>query len=307
MDYTEIKKVIEQVYNLILNEENKGQQASYIPELSRVNGESFGIHITTIQNEEFGLGDNTGKFSIQSIAKVLSLCLAFKIMGETIWERLGVEPAGTAFNSLVQLENDKGIPRNPFINSGALVICDMLISHFRNPEEEFLNFVRDVSDNPLLDYSQKIADSEKSAGYRNVALCNFIKSFGNIRNEPSTVLDFYFKLCSLEMNCGELTRTFLFLANGGNKLSDNKSILTKSQTKRINALLLTCGFYDESGEFAFKVGLPGKSGVDGGIIAIQPNEFCISIWSPRLNEKGNSYRGLKFLELFTTNTQVSIF
>ncbi len=307
MDYNEIKEIIEQGYNSVINEDNKGQLASYIPELATVNAESFAIHLTSIQNEDFGIGNYTDKFSIQSIAKVLSLCLAFKIHGETIWERLGVEPAGTAFNSLIQLENDKGIPRNPFINSGAMVICDMLISHFRNPEEEFLNFVRDVSDNPLLNYSQKIADSEKSAGYRNVALCNFIKSFGNIKNEPSRVLDFYFKLCSLEMNCMELTRTFLFLANGGTKLSDNKSILNASQTKRINALLLTCGFYDESGEFAFKVGLPGKSGVGGGIIAIQPNEFCISVWSPRLNEKGNSYRGLKFLELFTTNTRLSIF
>lgn len=301
------KDTIEQIYNTVKNDENKGKLANYIPELAKVDPNNFGVHISTINNNDFGFGDYTDKFSIQSISKVLSLCLAYKIYGESIWERLGVEPSGSAFNSLVQLESDKGIPRNPFINAGALVICDILISHFKNPKEAFLDFIRDISDNQSINYSQNIAESEKSIGYRNIALCNFIKSFGNIKNEPSQVLDFYFNLCSIEMNCNELSKTFLFLANEGSKLSDTKTILNKSQTKRINALMLTCGFYDESGEFAFKVGLPGKSGVGGGIIAIHPNKYSIGIWSPLLNEKGNSYRSMKFLELFTTETQLSIF
>jgi len=301
------KEIIEEIYHKVRNEENKGQLASYIPELANVDSEKFGVHISTIEQYEFGIGNYTEKFSIQSIAKVLSAGLAYKILGEQIWTRLGVEPSGTAFNSLVQLEADKGIPRNPFINSGALVICDILISQLKNPKEDFLAFAREVSGIQDLNFSKKIADSEKSAGYRNVALCNFIKSFGNIKNEATEVLDFYYCLCSLEMNCLELSRTFIFLANDGYLLGKKIRVFNKSRTKRINALMQTCGFYDESGEFAFKVGLPGKSGVGGGIIAIHPGKYTIAIWSPVLNEKGNSYRGMRFLEKFTTKTQSSIF
>ena len=173
--------------------------------------------------------------------------------------------------------------------------------------EDFITFVRDISDNQRLNYSRKIAESEKSVGYRNTALCYFIKSFGNIKNHPEEVLEFYFNLCSIEMTCVELSQTFLFLANQGRKTTDNKDILTLSQTKRINAIMQTCGLYDESGEFAYEVGLPGKSGVGGGIIAIHPNNYSIAVWSPRLNAKGNSYRGMKFLEQFTTKTGSSIF
>jgi len=138
-------------------------------------------------------------------------------------------------------------------------------------------------------------------------LCNFIKSFGNIHNDPTEILDFYFNMCSIEMDCSELSKSFLFLANRGQKLSDNQPILNNSKTKRINALMQSCGFYDESGEFTFKVGLPGKSGVGGGIIAVYPDNYAIAVWSPKLNKKGNSYRGVRFLEEFTTRTESSIF
>lgn len=304
MFFTEI---IEAVYERIKRIDYKGHLASYIPELSKVNPESFGVYISTINNFNFGIGDYSDKFSIQSIAKILSICLAYRIVGEKIWKRVGVEPSGTTFNSLVQLEADKGIPRNPFINAGAIVICDILISNLKNPKEEFLAFVRSISNDSEINYSSKISESEKNVGYRNVALCNLIKSFGNIENEPSEVLDFYFNLCSLEMNCKQLSELFMFLANDGCSLFENKQILTQSQSKRINALMQTCGLYDESGEFAFKVGLPAKSGVGGGIVAIHPKQYTIVVWSPRLNAKGNSYKGMKFLEEFTTKTKLSIF
>lgn len=304
MDY---QQIIEETYQLIGKEEDFGEVARYIPELSKVEPAKFGVHLTTIQNEEFGIGNNLERFSIQSIAKVFSLTLAYRLLGEKIWKRLGVEPSGTSFNSLVQLETDHGIPRNPFINAGAIVICDILISQLKNPKADFLTFIRDISDNPALDYSPHIAESEKSVGYRNVALCNFIKSFGNIKNQPEAVIDFYFSLCSIEMSCKELSHAFLFLANGGLKVSNQKEIITPSQAKRINAIMQTCGLYDESGEFTFKVGLPGKSGVGGGIIAIHPNRYTIATWSPRLNKKGNSHRGVRFLEEFTTGTKLSIF
>jgi len=301
------KNIIEKAYKLTNSLKNEGELATYIPELANVDPSNFGVHMTKVDGSHFGIGNHLEKFSIQSIAKVLSLALAYKILGEKIWERIDVEPSGTKFDSLLLLETNNGIPRNPFVNAGAIVICDILISHLNNAREEFLDFVRNLSDLPQLTYSDKIADSEKAHGYRNIALCNFIKSFGNIENEPAEVLDFYFDMCSLEMNCQQLSYTFAFLANGGRKLTGGQEIISISQSKRINALMLTCGFYDESGEFAFKVGLPGKSGVGGGIVALYPHNYAIAVWSPKLNPKGNSFKGMKLLEEVTTHSELSIF
>jgi glutaminase len=304
MNYQEI---IEEIYSDIKLKENPGRVASYIPELATVDPDKFGVFLTTIDNQQYSVGDWHEKFSLQSIAKVFSLSLAYKMLGGDIWRRVGVEPSGNPFNSLVQLEHDKGVPRNPFINAGAIVICDILQSSLAHPKVELLEFVRDISDNPNIDYCPIIAESEKSQGFRNVALINFIRSFGNIKNDINTVLDLYFDLCSIRLSCEELSKTCMFLANNGQKISDGKAILNGSKTKRINAIMQTCGFYDEAGEFAYKVGLPGKSGVGGGIVAICPNKYSIAVWSPRLNKKGNSYRGMKFLEHFTTKTKLSIF
>ncbi len=304
MSYQEI---IEGLFSSVKQEENIGSLATFIPELGNVDPDKFGIHLTSVDGLSYGIGDHEETFSIQSIIKVPSLALAYKLKGESLWTRLGYEPSGTPFNSLVQLENDRGIPKNPLINSGALVISDVLISNLTNPREDFLEFVRKASDNSSISYSPRIAASEKSAGYRNTALCNFIKSFGNIRNDPEEVLDFYFDQCSIELSCRELSEAFLFLANNGLAPPDNDRVMTVSQVKRINAIMQTCGLYDESGEFAFKVGLPGKSGVGGGIVAIHPGQYSIAVWSPVLNKKGNSYRGVKFLEQFTTRTELSIF
>lgn len=300
------QEILTQIYKNVKTQ-NSGNVADYIPELAKINPEKFGIYIHFLNEENFGIGDFEERFSIQSISKVFSLALVYKILGEKIWERVGVEPSGNSFNSLVQLETDLGIPRNPFINAGALVICDMLLDLLENPKEDFLEFVRDIAENPRISYQNTVAQSEKDHGYRNIALCNFIKSFGNINNEPEKVMDLYFNMCSLEMSCSELSIAFSFLANSGKKISDGKEILTSSKAKRINALMQTCGFYDESGDFSFRVGLPGKSGVGGGIVALMPKQYVISVWSPRLNEKGNSHRGIQFLEIFTTETQESIF
>jgi len=299
--------LIEKIYNEVKKEADKGKVASYIPELLSVNHDSFGVYITSIDKKGFGVGNCNDKFSIQSIAKVITLSLAYSIVGEAIWKRLDVEPSGTSYNSLIQLEADKGVPRNPFINAGALVIVDILISNLKAPKEEFLSYIRELSNNKTIDYSSTIAASEKAAGYRNVALCNFIKSFNNIENDPSDVLDLYFDICSIEVTCKELSELFLFLANNGENLFNAKEVINISQSKRINAIMQTCGFYDESGEFAFRVGLPGKSGVGGGIVAVHPSQYVIAVWSPRLNEKGNSYKGMQFLERFTTESQLSIF
>jgi glutaminase len=299
--------VLDSIYKQVMTFENTGAIARYIPELAKVNPNKFGVHITTLNDDNFGVGDSEEKFSIQSIAKVLSLSLAYTIKGVELWKRVDVEPSGTPFNSLVQLEYHHGIPRNPMINAGAIVICDVLLSSLEDPKKGLIEFIRKVSQIPSIDYNDKIAQSEKSVGYQNRALVNLMKALGNIENEAEEVLALYFSLCSIEMTCRELSRTFLFLANDGIEPISKKTILSHSRSKRVNAIIQTCGFYDEAGEFSFRVGLPGKSGVGGGIMAIHPENFCIAVWSPKLNKKGNSHRGMKFLELFTTETGSSIF
>ncbi len=284
-----------------------GQVADYIPELAYVNPDQFGVHLTTVGGEEFAFGDAEKRFSIQSIAKVFTFVLAYSRVKSTIWERTGLEPAGTPFNSLIQLEYDKGIPRNPLINAGAIVICDILASELASPKENILSFIRRITGNQSIDYNSKVALSEKKTGYRNYALVNLMKSFGNIKNDIDKVMEIYFHICSIEMSCKELSQSFLFLANNGIVPYSGERILSVSRTKRVNALMQTCGFYDEAGEFTFKVGLPGKSGVGGGIVAVHPEKYAIAVWSPRLNKKGNSYKGMLFLEEFTTKTSSSIF
>jgi glutaminase len=301
------KKIIEDIYLKVKNVDNIGEVANYIPELALVDATNFGVNITNISKESFGVGDFNTKFSIQSISKLLALTLAYKLEGEALWKRVDVEPSGNPFNSFLQLETDLGKPRNPFINSGAIVVCDVLLSHLKNPKDDFLEFCREISSNATLNYNEKVAQSEKDTGFRNIAICNFIKSFGNIKNKVSEVIDFYFHVCSLEMSCKELSEIFLFLADEHFSTMKGNRVLTMAQAKRINAIMLTCGFYDESGEFAFRVGLPGKSGVGGGIVAIHPDKYCIAVWSPKLNKQSNSYKGMLFLEKFTTRTESSIF
>jgi glutaminase len=287
--------------------ENAGAVATYIPELGHVDQEKFGLHLTTIDQRNFHLGDSEEKFSIQSIAKVLAMTLAFDLESDRLWRRVGVEPSGSAFNSLVQLEYEQGIPRNPLINAGALAVCDILVSRLAQPKRDFIEFVRRVSGHQSIDYCPRVAESEKLFGHRNAALVNLMKSFGNINNDIDVVLDFYFHLCSIEMTCNELSHSFLYLAANGVNPMTGEVVVSASKSKRINAVMQLCGFYDEAGEFSFKVGLPGKSGVGGGIIAVHPGLYSIAVWSPRLNQKGNSHRGMRILEFLTTQTSSSIF
>lgn len=302
----EYAKILEEIQQDLLDFPAIGKVTTTIPELATINPDKFGIHLTTINSIDYGIGDSEEKFSIQSISKALTVALAFSFLDENIWKRVGVEPSGTAFNSLIQLEYEKGIPRNPFINSGAIVIADMLVSCLKNPKEDFLTFIRMISGSASIDYNYAVAQSEKDTRFRNAALANFLKSFGNIENDVDDVLDFYFHQCSIEMTCQELAHSFFFFANEG-KTKDGKQILSRSQVKRLNALMQTCGFYDESGEFTYKVGLPGKSGIGGGIVALYPNVFVVATWSPKLNKKGNSELGMHALEALTTKTGMSVF
>ena len=232
--------------------------------------------------------------------------MAMGLIGEKIWDRVDVEPSGDPFNHLSLLEQENGIPRNPLINAGAIVIADILVSELKNPKAEFLEFVHKVSGDTSITYDEKVAHSEKATGFKNYAAANLLKSYGNLKNNVIEVLDFYFYQCSLSMSCTQLCNTFYLFINRG-KCLQNHDFLTVSQVKRINAIMLTCGFYDEAGEFAFEVGLPGKSGVGGGIVALLPKKFCVAVWSPGLNPKGNSTRGMAALERLTTLSDLSIF
>jgi len=299
--------MLETLYGDVLAVPDHGQVAIYIPELAGVDPDKFGVHLATLDGRRFGAGDQDERFSIQSIVKVPSLALAFKDCGESLWERVGVEPSGDPFNSLAQLEYEHGIPRNPLINAGAIVICDILCSLYADPLAAFLQFVSEISGLPEIAVNADVAASEWEHGFRNAALINMMKSYGNVVNDIDRVLDLYFHQCAIEMSCRELADTFLFFANHGRQVGGGEALLTSSMTKRLNAVMLTCGFYDEAGEFAYKVGLPGKSGVGGGIVAIHPGHYAVAVWSPRLNMKGNSVKGMRLLEVLTTRTGFSIF
>ena len=303
MDY---QQILENIYQAIQPYAKKGKQADYIPALAKVNPDQFGMCIHTIYGEIYSIEQADTRFSIQSISKVFALAMCLSLKGESLWQRVGKEPSGTAFNSLIQLEIEKGIPRNPFINAGALVLSDILISELKDPEGEFLNFVRSLCGDDTVDYNMEVAMSERETSYLNAAITNLLKHYGTIDNDIEDVLMFYLKMCSVDMSCRQLSKAFLAFTNhlpfeyAGFRLST-------SRIKRLNAVMQTCGFYDEAGEFSYLVGLPGKSGVGGGIVAVYPMRYAVAVWSPRLNSKGNSVMGMKALELLTTRTNESIF
>jgi glutaminase len=302
----DFQRVLNSINEAASKEKDRGKIANYIPELAKIELEKFGIHLIDMQHHSFSAGNHDEKFSIQSISKVLTLSMALGLIGEKVWERIDVEPSGDPFNHLSLLELENGIPRNPLINPGAIVVADILVTQLKNPKEDFLAFVRNISNDESIDYDKAVAESEKRTGFRNFAAANLLKSYGNLKNEVDIVLDFYFHQCSLSMSCAQLANTFYMFINHG-KCSRDITHLTTRQVKRINSLMITCGFYDESGEFAFEVGLPGKSGVGGGIVALLPNKFCVATWSPGLNKKGNSKLGMLALEKLTTKTELSIF
>lgn len=303
----DLQGIIEEIYSECKDFRYKGRVADYIPALGEVSPDNYGIAVSTIDGEYYSVGDTDVKFSIQSISKVYTLSMVFPYLGEELWKSVGREPSGNSFNSLVQLETERGIPRNPFINAGAIVVTDLLLSRYEQPKKAIIDFIRQVADSEDIYFDKNVATSELLNSNRNMALGYFMKSFGNVNNDVDTVIDVYCNQCSVSMTCKELSKSFLYLANHGINPFDGKKIMTESQSKRLNALMLTCGFYDESGDFAYRVGLPGKSGVGGGIAAIIPGRLSIAVWSPGLDSYGNSLLGIETLERFTTRMGISIF
>lgn len=283
-----------------------GEVADYIPALARVAPEQFGIAVATVDGRVYRAGAADTPFSIQSISKLFALALALRREGEALWRRVGREPSGTPFNSLVLLERERGIPRNPFVNAGALVVTDVLCQRFLQPERAVLEFVHRLLGRTGVSIDTDVARSERRHSDRNAAIAHFMRSFGNLHGDVGAVLDTYCAQCAIAMSCAELAEAALFLAADGCQPGGAR-ILEAPDARRLNALMLTCGAYDAAGDFAFRIGLPTKTGVGGGILAIVPGRMSLCAWSPRLDATGNSTAAAAALERFAAAAGVSIF
>jgi glutaminase len=303
-DYAAILATIHDEVRPLLGQ---GRVADYIPQLASVPGDRFGMAVATLDGQLFTCGHAEEAFSIQSVSKLFSLTLAYQLVGDALWERVGREPSGSAFNSLVQLEAENGIPRNPFINAGALVVTDVLCARFVQPEMALVEFLRRLSGNASLNYDEQVARSELDTAFRNRAMAHFMRSFGNLRNGVEDVIDAYCRHCAIRMSCVDLARAVGFLAHGGVTPWTGERVVDASSAKRLSALMLTCGTYDAAGDFAYRVGIPAKSGVGGGIVAHIPGTLGVCVWSPELEDTGNSLAGSVALERFTTLTGQSLF
>ena len=283
-----------------------GHLADYIPTLAEVDAFQFGMTVVSCEGEETSIGDADVRFSVQSVTKVFSLALVTSQDADGIWSRISREPSGNPFNSLLQLDQEGGRPRNPFINAGALAVTDRLQALTGDAATAVLDFARTESGVPSIAIDPVVAASELAASDRNSAMAHLLASYGNLECDVPTVIDAYTRQCAIAMSATEVARTGAFLARDGIR-ADGTRLLSRSQAKRINAVMLTCGTYDRAGEFAFRVGLPAKSGVGGAILAIIPGRGSICVWSPALGDAGNSSAGLQALDSFTTHSDWSIF
>lgn len=305
----DLKLALDEVRAELASYPDRGQVSSAIAQLAKVDPGKFAAAIATVDGELVSTGDARETFSIQSISKVMTLALALGRFGDRLWQRVGREPSGSAFNSIVQLEYEKGIPRNPFINAGALVVTDAILAGHQPREVigEILRFVRFLADDESILVDAAVARAEKATGFRNAALANYMRAFGNLTHPVEEVLGVYFHQCAIAMSCRQLARAGLFLANAGRVPSTDHNVISSVRARRVKALMLTCGLYDGSGDFAFRVGLPAKSGIGGGILAIVPDTAAIAVWSPGLNPQGNSQLGIVALERLSRRTGWSVF
>lgn len=287
----------------------RGKPADYIPALARVDPGRFGMAVMTVDGETAAVGEADAPFSIQSVSKVFTLTMALERMGADLWSRVGREPSGSRFNSMVRLEQEHGIPRNPLINAGAIVVTDVLLG-LSLPNAtigRITDFLRERAADPSVSIDMEVAQSEADTGFRNASLANFLKASGNLNGPVEDVLEVYFHQCALAMSCRQLARAALYLAHGGVDPVSGERVTTAVRARRINAVMMTCGHYDASGEFAFRVGLPGKSGVGGGILAVAPRRGAVAVWSPGLNAAGTSHVGALALERFVALAGWSVF
>jgi len=305
----DLQQVVTEIAEEMRKRPDRGDVATYIPELARADPSKFGLAVIDAQGRVASGGDADEPFSIQSISKVFTLTLALGRIGDRLWRRVGREPSGSTFNSIVQLEYEKGIPRNPFINAGAIAVTDAILSGHKPREVlgDILRFLQFLADDNSITIDEAVAASEQRTGFRNVALANYMKAFGVIENPVDYTLGVYFHHCAIAMSCRQLALAGRFLMHQGRNPSTGFAVVNPERARRINAIMLTCGHYDGSGEFAYRVGLPGKSGVGGGILAIAPGKASIAVWSPGLDPSGNSHLGRIALEKLTHRMGWSVF
>ncbi|WP_340317259.1 glutaminase [Rhizorhabdus argentea] len=301
--------LVRRIADEMAQHEDRGKVADYIPGLARVDPKHFGIAIATHDGRMYAAGDADMSFSIQSVSKVFALTMALGKVGDALWKRVGREPSGNAFNSIVQLEAEHGIPRNPFINAGAIVVSDVVLAGHEPKEAiaEILRFMREVSGDDSITIDNEVAQGEADTGFRNAALANYMRAFGNLHHPVDQVLGVYFHQCALAMNCKQLAMAGRYLMLEGQHPDTGFNVVSPMRARRINALMMLCGHYDGSGEFAFRVGIPGKSGVGGGILTVVPGVASIAVWSPGLNDRGNSTLGSLALERLAVATGWSVF
>lgn len=277
-----------------------GRVADYIPALAEQDANRFGIAICTNEGKIYAAGDAQDPFSIQSISKVFLLTLSLRVYGNALWERVGLNPSGMPFNSLTQLEAERGKPRNPFINAGAIVVADHLVSAFATPSKHIQDVARKLSGNDSILIDRRVLESEWQHRSRNAAMAYLMKAFHNIDNDVDHVLHSYFSCCSLSMSCIDLAVALNYLAADGHAHATGERFVAPDLARRITSIMVTSGMYDAAGDFAYRVGLPAKSGVGGGIVAIVPGKFSVCAWSPALDENGNSVAAQYALELLAS-------
>jgi glutaminase len=302
----EIKEALLRAQEDAAPEVGRGRVAEYIPSLATVDPEQFGMAVASCDGEVAIVGDADVPFSVQSISKVFTLALVMAAEGERIWTRVSREPSGNPFNSLLQLDQEEGRPRNPFINAGALVVTDRLHQLTGDASSRLRDLLRRESGRDDVDSDPEVARSELEAGHRTLATAHLLASYDNLQCPVDEVIEQYVTQCALSMTCRELALAGLFLARDG-VLSDGSRLLSERQTKRVNAVMLTCGTYDSAGDFAYRVGLPAKSGVGGGILAVIPDRGVACVWSPTLGPSGSSAAGLAALDAFTTYSDWTVF
>ena len=306
---TDLQDVLDEIALEAASAADRGEVARYIPELAKVDPGQFGIAVALPDGRVLSAGDARTAFSIQSVSKVFTLSLALGKYGDSLWNRVGREPSGDPFNSIVQLEQERGRPRNPFINAGAIAIADLVLAGHQPREAiaEIVRFIRYLADDDTILIDERVARSETEHGDRNASLAHFMRSFGSFDHQVDHVLGVYFHQCAIAMTCCQLARAGLFLASQGQDPMTGAQVVPQQRARRINAIMLMCGHYDGSGEFAYRVGLPGKSGVGGGILAIAPGKASIAVWSPGLDPVGNSKLGTAALEQLARRMEWSVF
>jgi len=288
---------------------DEGKVATYIPELGKMDKNILGISITDFQGNIYNAGSTNIKFTLQSISKPIVLLLALLENGEEVFNKVGMEPTGDPFNSMIRLETfDTGKPLNPMINAGAITVASMIKgTNLMEKVHKVLSLVRLLSNNDNIRINDKVFQSELRTGNRNRAIAYFLKDNGIIEGNVDDALALYFKQCSIEVTTQDLANIAMVLANDGVDFKTNRRLIPSHYANLVKSLMLTCGLYDHSGEFASTVGFPAKSGVSGGILGVAPRKLGIGVIGPALDTKGNSIAGIKILEKLSDVLDLNIF